>query len=282
MIPLPVRRLGLTTSGLACLLAAQATPAAAQEEKQNTNTINWQVGASKGGWCLQFLMDAESAADGLAKDHRVVLAREATGLAPAIARLIKDEPEYAGWVPSEVCTYMSEAIWIDGRRFDRGNDNQPIAAVYWGVAAASSDGAAAGQGRMSLRYLGTNSSSFRRAMDTRTVPIDEAELKITPVKESTDEEIFLKLEGATIVYIGNPRIDTTATPTPRALTAAYMGNNRTLWTVNFEFTPGEVSSMSGALRIIGKRNLAKALDRSPIRLLSPMITGGKGSVAFTK
>lgn len=280
MISLPVR-LGLSTSGLACLLAVQAMPAAAQEERKSTNEINWQVGASKGGWCVQFLMDQESASNKLAKDHRVVLARDASGLSPAIARLISDEPQYADWVPSEVCTYMAEAIWIEGRRFDRGNGNNPIAAIYWGVAAAAVNGAA-GQSRMSLRYLGTNSSALKRAMDSRTVPIDEAELKIEPVKESTDEQITLKLEGATIVYIGKPRPDTAAVAQPRTQTGVYMGNNRALWTVNFEFIPSEVAAMSGALRIVGKRNLAKALDHSPIRLLSPMISGGKGTVAFTK
>lgn len=280
MSPLPVR-LGLTTSGLACLLVAQATSLAAQEEKK-TNEINWEVGSPKGGWCVQFLMDAEAASDGLAKNHRVVLAKDFTGLPPAIARLISDEPEYADWVPSELCTYTAEAIWVDGRRFDRGNGNQPIGAVYWGVAAANSEDGSSDPGHMSLRYLATNSSSLRRAMDVKTVPIDEVDLKIVPVKESTDEELTLKLEGATIIYIGKPRPDTAATPTARARGAAYMGNNKTLWSVNFEFNPTAVAAMSGALRIVGKRNLAKALDHSPIRLLSPMISGGKGTVAFKR
>jgi hypothetical protein len=280
MSPLPVR-LGLVSSGLACLLAVQATSVAAQEEKK-TNEINWQVGASQGGWCVQFLMEPENASDGLAKGHRVVVARETAGLPAAISRLITDEPQYAEWIPSEVCTYMAEAIWIDGRRFDRGNDNQPIAVVYWGVSAANSETGAAEPGHMSLRYLATNSSSFRRAMDVKTVALDEVELKISPVKESTDNELTLKLEGATIIYIGKPRPDSTATPPVLTKGAAYMGNNKSLWAVNFEFNPTEVAPMSGALRIVGKRNLAKALDHSPIRLLTPMISGGKGTVVFTR
>lgn len=280
MSPLPVR-LGLVSSGLACLLAVQVAPLSAQDERK-VNAINWEVGSPKAGWCIQFLMDAESAADGLAKNHRVVHARDVSGLPPAISRLLSDEPEYADWVPAELCTYTAEAIWVDGRRFDRGNGNQPIAAVYWGIAAANSEEGSSDPGHLSLRYLGTNSSSLRRAMDTKTVPIDEVELKIIKVPESTDEELTLKLEGATITYVGRPRPDSSATPASQSRGAGYMGNNKTLWAVNIQFNPTAVSAMSGALRILGKRNLAKALDHSPIRLLSPMISGGKGSVAFTR
>jgi hypothetical protein len=119
-------------------------------------------------------------------------------------------------------------------------------------------------------------------MEMRTVPIDLTQIEVRPVKESGDDQFLLKLEGATIVYIGRPRRDTTAAPTERTRTAAYMGNNRALWAVTFNFNPGAVAGMSGALRILGKRGLAKALDRSPIRLLSPMISGGQGTVTFTR
>lgn len=277
---LPVRP-GLAMSGMACLLlGGQASLVAAQEDKKSSS-ITWEVGAPKAGWCLQFLMEPDAAADKLAKDHRLVLAKEATGLPPAIARLILDEPRYADWAPAELCTYIAEAIWVDGRRFDRGDGGQPVAALYWGVAAANSE-TPSDLGRVSLRVLGTNSSNMRRAMEMRSVPIDRIQIEVRPVKESSDEEYFLKLEGATIVYIGRPRADSTAVLTERTRAAGYMGNNKALWGVSFNFTPTSVAGMSGALRILGKRGLARALDRSPIRLLSPMISGGRGTVTFTR
>jgi hypothetical protein len=278
---LPVRP-GLAMSGMACLLLGGRTTLVAAQEDKKATSITWEVGTPKAGWCLQFLMEPKAAADGLARDYRLVLAREATGLPPAITHLISDEPMYADWAPAEVCTYIAEAISVDGRRFDRGDGGQPIAALYWGVAAANSGASSSDLGGVSLRVLGTNSSSLRRAMEVKSVPIDRIQIEVRPVKESADEELFLKLEGATIIYIGQPRADTTSDPTGQTKTAAYMGNNRTRWDVSFSFTPTGVAGMSGALRILGKRGLAGALDHSPIRLLSPMISGGRGTVSFTR
>jgi hypothetical protein len=264
------------------LLCGEAGPATAQEGAP-ANSITWEVGSPKAGWCIHFLMEPKTAAQDLARGQRPVLAREAAGLPPAVSRLIADETQYAEWAPAELCTYIAEAIWVDGRRFDRGDGGQPIAAVYWGVWAASSEAATPDSARVSLRVLATNSSGMQRAMEMRTVPIDRAQVEIRPVKESEeDSQFFLKLEGATITFIGHTRADSTLTTAARSRGAVYMGNNKALWGVTFSFQPGEVSGMAGALRIIGKRGLAKALDRSPIRLLSPSLSGGRGTVSFTR
>lgn len=283
MRPLPARP-GAVLPGLVCLLlAGHAARGAAQEEGPPASAITWEVGTPKAGWCLYFLMEPKEAARDLARDHRLVLAREARDLPGPVARTIADEPQYAEWVPAELCTYIAEAIWVDGRRFDRGDGGHPIAMLYWGVSAASTEGGVQEGGKVSLRLLGTNSSGLGRAMDIRTVPIDRVQVEVRPVKESEeDEEFYLKLEGATISFIGHPRQDSTLVPAQRTRTGAYVGNNRSLWGVDLVFAPGQIAALAGALRIVGKRGLAKALDRSPIRLLGPMIFEGRGTVRFTR
>src|SRR5512147_2431586 len=104
MPPFPVRP-GLVGPGLCCaLLAAAPVPGRAQE-KAGADTVSWTVMGPKAGWCLNFLMEPKNAAEDLVRGYRVVAAREAKGLSPAISRLIADEPTYAEWIPSEVCTY---------------------------------------------------------------------------------------------------------------------------------------------------------------------------------
>ena len=266
-------------------LAGSFAPVVAQEEGPPDSGITWEVGSPKAGWCLHFLIEPGAAAKDLARGHRLVLAGEAKDLPAPLQRLVTEEPQYAGWAPAELCTYVAEAIWVDGRRFDRGDGGQPIAVLYWGISAASAEvGTGAGvPGELSLRVLATNSSGMRRAMEIRTVPIDRVQIEVLPIKESNeDQEFLLKVEGATIVFIGHASPDSTLTVAERTRTGAYMGNNKAVWGVSFSFLPGQVDAMAGALRIVGKRGLAKLLDRSPIRLLGPILSEGRGTVHFTR
>jgi hypothetical protein len=264
------------------LLSSPSAAVSAQEGGPSATSITWEVGTPKAGWCIHFLMEPTTAVQDLARGHRLVPAHEATGLPTAVRRVVADEPQYADWTPAELCTYVAEVIFVDGRRFDRGDGGRPIALLYWGVSAATAEGSGPDSGRVSLRVLATNSSGLQRAMQVRQVPIDRVDIDLLPVKESDDQQFLLKLEGATIAFIGHPRQDSTLTVGTRSQTGAYMGNNKALWTVRFNFQPGEVAAMAGALRITGKRGLAKALNRSPIRLLSPILSQGKGTVSFDR
>jgi len=265
------------------LLSTLGAPVSAQEGRPAATSINWEVGAPKAGWCIHFLMEPTTATQDLARGYSLVPASDVSSLPSAIRGLITDEPQYATWTPAELCTYVAEAIWVDGRRFDRGDGGRPIAVLYWGVSGASADDGGSDRGsRLSLRVVATNSSGLERAMRARQVPIDRVDIDLLPVKESEEEEFLLKLEGATITFIGHARQDSTLTLADRSRKGAYMGNNRTLWTVDLSFEPGKVEALSGALRITGKRGLAKALNRSPIRLLSPILSEGKGTVTFNR
>lgn len=285
MPPFPVRP-GLLGPGLCCvLLAAAPVPGRAQDkekEKAVADTVSWTVIGPRAGWCVDFLMEPKDAADDLVRGFRVVAAREAKGLSPAIARLIADEPTYAEWVPSEVCTYIAEAISLGNRRFDRGDGGQPIAILYWGVAAASAEGGSADFDQVSLRAFGSNSSGLQQNMGTRGIPIDRIQFEVRPVPESSDQEYLIKLNRATISYAGQPKPDSSGQAPPRIRTGTLTGNNRALWNVRMEWRPTAVGGMSGALRVVGKRGLAKSLNRSPIRLLGPTILGGVGQITLTR
>lgn len=281
MLPRPVR-VSLLAPGLCgTLLALQSFPALAQE-RSTADTVNWTVVAPRAGWCVHFLMEPKSAAEDLVRGYRVVGAREAKALLPAISRLIAEEQTYADWVPSELCTYVADAITVENRRFDRGDGNQPIAVLYWGVTATNTEGGSGDVDQVSLRAFGSNSSGVERNMGTHGVPIDRIQFEVHPVSESTDQEYLIKLSGATISYSGRPKPDSTGQAGEVSRTGVMTGNNRAIWNVRMVWNPTAVGGMSGALRVVGKRGLAKALNKSPIRLLSPAIIGGVGRITLSR
>lgn len=277
---LPPVRPRLLVPGICGVLLATLHGVAPAQEKSKADTVSWSVVNPRAGWCLQFLMEPKEAVNDLTRGYRVVLAREAPDLPPAIKRLIADEPNYGEWVPAEVCTYIADAISIENRRFDRGDGGQPIAAIYWGVAAASAEGGA-DLDWVSLRAFGSNSSGVQRAMGTRGVPIDRIQFDVKPVSESKDQEFVLKLNSATISYVGQPKPDSTGSAPQRVRTGVFVGNNRTVWTTRMVWNPAAVGGMSGAIRIVGKRGLAKVLNKSPIRLLGQAVIGGQGEITLS-
>jgi hypothetical protein len=257
-----------------------SVPAAAQE-KAEAPEVAWEIGSPTAGWCLHFLIEAKDAGRDLPRGRRLILARDAAGLPGPVQRLIQDEPKYADWVPNALCTYLAEAVWVDGRRFDKGDHGQPVSLVYWAVSAAGS-GTGVDTAKLAFRLLGSNSGGLQRAMGIRSVPIDVVRVEVSPIKESEDLQYLVKLEGATILFAGHPRPDSTLVRSEQRLVAAYQGNNNAIWGVSLRFVPGEVQAMAGSLRILGKRGLAKALIRSPIRLLGPVLSGGRGEMHFTR
>ncbi len=265
------------------LLVGMVAPAgtAAAQESGTADPLAWEVGRASAGWCVHFLMEAKEAKDGLARGHRLVLASEATNLPPALQRILQEEPKYADWVPSEVCTYFVDAVWAGARRFDKGDKNTPLALTYWGIAAAEGQGP--WQGQMSLRVVGTNSFPLVRMMEVQNMHLDRIAIDRDPDPIAPeDSQYVIKMEGATITFIGHQNPDTVATLGPVKETGVFDGPINSVWTMAFSYTPDRVATLGGSVKIVGKRALAKALNASPIRLLGTSLIGGKGSVGFTR
>jgi len=225
-------------------------------------------------------MDPKEAGEDMVKGYHPVIARNAAGLPGPIQRLIASEPEYAEWVPSRLCTYTVESVTANRRSFAKGDGGQPLAFLYWGVAAGQ-EGQPSDSGGMTFRVLATNSSGLHRVMEVNAFPMDRVPISLKPLPGGEDQQFQLKLEGATIFFDGHPRPDSTLQVAPERQSAGYRGNNITVWQVDLNLSPATIAAMSGALRIQGTRGLAKLLNQSPIRLLGPVISGGTGEVLFS-
>ncbi len=277
-MPVPPRLIRPVAPVFALLLAgapllAQSGGATPREPK-----VTWELGAARGGWCVHFLVSPKAAGELLVRGARAVPAREDPGLPPAVRRVIADEPTYADWIPSQVCTWYADGVLANHRGHERGDGGKELALFWWGLTASSErTGATPG---LSLVVLGTNSSGLKRQMELEFVAMERLEINRAPVKESEDEEFSFKLDRTTVAFAGHPRPDSTLSATPVTYRSIVKGDDNRTWLVAFQAQPTTIAGLSGSLRIQGKGELARALTESPIRLVGNIVTGGAGRVDF--
>lgn len=269
------------TLPLATAASLIVVPALAAQVAATADPLQWEVGSATSGWCVYFLMEGKEAQKDLTRGYRLVLASEAKNLPRPLQQTIAEDPKYADWVPSELCTYYVEAVWSGGRRFDKGDKSTPMALIYWGVAAA--EGQSGWEGEMSLRVAGTNSFPLTRWMEVQGLHIDRIPIDRDPDPIAPeDSQYVIKMDGATITFIGHMNPDSVSAPTPRQATGVFNGPVNSVWKMSFSYAPERMTTLGGSLKIVGKRELAKALNASPIRLLGSSVVGGKGAVGFAK
>ena len=256
-------------------LAAQSGGAAARDPK-----VAWELGTARGGWCLHFLVSPKVASDLLLRGAHAVAARDDPGLPPALRRVITDEPTFADWIPSQVCTWYVEGVTANHRGYERGDGGKQLALFWWGISASGErTGASPG---LSLVVLGTNSSGLKRQMQLEFVEMERLEVNRVPVKESEDEEFSFRLDRTTVAFAGHPRPDSTLSVAPVTYQAVVKGEDNRIWRVAFQAQPTVITGLSVSLRVQGKGELARALTESPIRLIGNLVTGGTGRVEFVE
>jgi hypothetical protein len=260
--------LALTWGAVANLRAQTAPQAEAQ--------LVWKLEETSSGWCLQFLIDPTKAGEDLPDKARPVSAIEAGELHPAISRLISDEPQYARWVPSVLCSYFFGAVTVDGHRVEKGKKSMP-AIAWWGVLARSSADTAP---VLALRFLATNNFRVQKPTETAKVIMRDLDLTIERVPETNDDRYTLKYGKTLVVFDGHAAPDTTL----RAETVSQIwwteGDASTVWRAWADLHPSSTHGLVGALRVQGKGDLADLLKASPIRLVGPIHSGGDGVVNF--
>jgi hypothetical protein len=244
--------------------------------------VTWEVDAGNIGWCVQFLLEPKEAAKELTGGYQAVAASLAADVHPAIKRAISDEPKYSEWVPSELCTWFVGSVTAEGKRYERGDKDVPLAVTWWGVAVTQ--GEAAWDGRYWLRMAGSNSYPLVRAMQVARLPMEKVTIDERPIKGNNEDRLyFTKFNRATIQLTGRFNPDTTGVaPAERKLSGVMPGPLQSMWTTDITLSPEKTGGMSGSLQIFGGRGMAKALNRSPIRLLGSAMTGGSGSLRFVR
>lgn len=269
------RRRARVTLALALFWGAAANLRAQSGPKTDAQLI-WKLEETSSGWCLQFLIDPTKAGEDLPDKAMPVSAMDARELHPAISRLISDEPQYARWVPSVVCSYFFGAVTVDGHRVEKGKKSMP-AIAWWGVLARSpSDTAPV----FALRFLATNNYRVQKPTEAAKVNMEALDLTIEQVPETGDDRYTLKYGKTLVIFDGHAAPDTTLRSGAVSQIWWAEGDASTVWRAWADLRPSATHGLVGALRVQGKGDLADLLKASPIRLVGPIHSGGDGEVNF--
>ncbi len=268
----------LLALAFAALLLGGSKPLAAQDASEVR--ARWETGPVKTGWCVYFLMEPGKAAEDLARGHETVGVLQTEGWHPALRRLAESDATYANWVPSRVCQILFDTIWVGSRRYVEGTRRSPVGLGFWEVAARPSQGDGGVFGV--ARILATNSGDLKRRMETEFVPLSMARLTSGPIPDSRDERFEVELDRTTVTFDGHPVADSTLDAVELRHRFVVQGERLMLWTVELQIAPERMALFSGGLRFVGKGALAKAMSRSPIRIVGPVFSGGRAVVTFTR
>ena len=243
-------------------LSAQGTPTSAK----------WFLRGLQGGACIEFLVSPTSAADELHGAGTPVPAESLAEAHPALARAVRDDPHYQGWIPAEYCFYLYASGVANGRNFTVDGGRQPVAVGFVGIAARDLPGGATSY----AAELFTNSSQLERVAEDGRFRVESIRFTRSPIPEFEDvpdRHRYMAKHGSTIIqWDGGPGAP--QTPEPRSIRLAGMALTSRVHLAQTTITPDSAFVPSGNLQVMGKGDLKVMLTASPIRLVTTFVEGG--------
>jgi hypothetical protein len=265
----PIRLLvpgGLITAGL-----LMASPAAGQRPNSGPPALTWGLDTLRSGFCIHFLVDPAASPGRL---FRGVARRPASAtplLHPAIRRTIEASPELAAWVPQRFCVLQFSAIRVGDRELRDLKHGRPQVIATWSTSAEPDASGSV--------VLLVNSSRLANSLKSIGMHVDGIRCAFGKAPGSSDDRYQIRYDRTTLVWDGRTTGDSTAAP---AMMPGWVARGRggRLLSVEPQRDPAGARLMVGALRIVGKGELARALAASPIRYVGPIIWGGSGRMTF--
>jgi hypothetical protein len=256
---------------------APAPPSPRLADEQTASAQEWTFANLIGGFCLEFLADTADARRLLPNDA-VPLRATTPGvkLHPALARVVKDQPEYASWTPAEVCVYRFGAATIAGTEIvARPGDGETIG---W-VGVAGRIAASQPEGSLVATQLFTGGTKAQKASEAGRPELRKLKLSVGKAPKSNEDRVILEFGKTRLMWDGHAASDSTAVAGPvvehwaRAIRGgAVIGR--------WELNSVQQRSMVGAVIVEGKDRFAQALRKSPIRYVGPLYQGGNAKLSF--
>ncbi len=253
--------------------AAPFRPLAAQRVSES----RWTLDDARGSFCIWYLIDPAIAPRLV--DRGTVLAPAGTGsnLPSSLAQTIRDEPRFTAWIPAAICVGLYGQVTIDDEKPIAAGADQPIAIVSHLIAATAPHGATGAE--FLLIKLASDNRTVRKEAGDRGISMDGIDFVAGKDRGTPEDRIEFKLDGASILWIGHPA-GNPSVGTTHSMSFGYAGARGTNWIGRLEGAQGESHAMIGALRVVGKGILGKALKSSPIRPTSPLETTGTAHLTF--
>jgi len=256
-----------------------ASALAAQAGTQVKDSRAWSLQGLRTGYCVRFLIDPKIGSSKLEDGFRLLRADQDAHLHPALRQTIQHQPEFAGWAPSSLCFYFTEAVQVGERRVAEKDRRKSLMIGIWTLAAR--DQSASARRDFALDLYG-NRGSLIRAAEQSGVRLREAETSVADRADTTTDTYSVKLQKALLTWRGRPAGDSTRVEQPLQESWWVSGLRGRMWNARLTTTPSWRRSLVGSLTVEGKGDLAKALKASPIRFVGPLYLGGKGELHFSR
>ncbi len=252
-----------------------STPAAAQDAAPSN--VAWSFANLMNGFCVAFLVDSGDARSLLPDGAFPVRASTVERLNPALARAIADQPEFASWIPGQLCVYRFGRADVNGNELV-AKDGEGEAFGWVGLMARAT--AEQPPGSMVATQLFTSDWRAQRASEAGRLQLKQVKMQFGQAPKSSDDRYVIQLGKTTVIWDGRAGADSTVPSEPEVQLFLREARSGPPSLARFEVRATERRSMIGALIIEGKDRLAKAMRKSPIRFAGPLLRGGQGSLSI--
>jgi len=266
-------RIGLAAAAAALL--ASAPQASAQDAPRARVTLE----RIRSAWCLDFLAEPGQLAREMPKGWSGVPASQVADLPGPFRTTMEEDQRYAAWVPSRVCLVAFGAVTINGDQTEDDSERKPMAIAWWQVTARADSGTAVAP---LITMIASNTYKVRNPLGRLGLGLDDLGFEMGPNtkgQDPTQDGFQVKLSGATLFWKGYLSPDTTAGNSRRTVNAMVANQTRP-WSASGWLEVAGASRVAGVVGVMGKSGLGQLLDGSPIRIMSPVGTGGSGDLSF--
>lgn len=265
------RRTRRAGNGAILLFAALAATPSVSHAQAAPIQVSWFLRGLQGGVCINFLVSPATAADEVRRGSPIP-AESLADEYPALAREVRTDPPYAGWVPAEYCWFLYDSALVAGRvtRVDGGK--QPVLVGYVAIRASGLQDSA----QAYATQIFTNAGPLLELAGKARMRVDKVKFSkgtIPELENVPDRFRLVAQHGGTIIqWDGGP--GTPAPPTPVEIRLAGLEVTNSIHTLSATFQPDSAFTPSGDLRILGTGDLQELISASPIRYLRSFVRGG--------
>jgi hypothetical protein len=264
------------TLGVAIAACWGTSLLSAQTADELNESRNWGFQGLRTGYCVRFLVEPAAAAKELRRGFHLLTAQHDQLLHPALRQIHQSQPEFASWIPSNVCFYFMDAVQVGRHRVVERNRRSYQMIGVWTLAAVEQEG---GTRRDLVLDMYASRASLLRAAETAQIRIHEAHSVVSDQADSDGYSV--KIGKTLLVWNGRPSGDSTRVDQSLQEAWSVSGLRNNVKAARLVLQPAWSWPLVGSLRVEGKGDLAKALKASPIRFVGPLYRGGRGELRFS-
>jgi hypothetical protein len=239
----------------------------------------WTLQGLRAGYCVRFLVDPKQAAGELKPGFQLLRADQDQTLHPGLRQLIHNQPEFAAWVPGNLCFYYADAVVLGNNRIAEKNARIAQMLGVWTLAAVEQG---SGTRRDLVLDMYASRDRLRTAASANLVQLHEADVGFRAPTDTSGTEYRQKIGKTELIWSGRTAGDSTRVDQPILEKWQVAGSRGVTWSADFAFAPTWSRALAGSFRVDGKGDLAKILRESPIRFVGPFYHGGGGQLRFSR